>query len=222
MDVSALLAEYRRRADDAAAQPFVEDDVAIAFAAEAESEAALRANLLWDDSATTGRTRYAVAVDQPTIRLSTLLYRIDSATFTPETSTRAQPLTLTGIDWIQSQCAWQTQKGQPCRIAHVGRTEALLYPSPTTAGILLLQGYRLPLFPLEDQDDEPEIPEEHHLGLVDWMLYRTFDTKDGEYGDPTRAAKALDDFVARFGERPTANVMRKQRERRRVTTRYAG
>ena len=54
------------------------------------------------------------------------------------------------------------------------------------------------------------------------LLYRAFQIKDREVEDVSRAALALRDFTLRFGERPTADVLRRHRERRRPTTRYGG
>lgn len=110
--------------------------------------------------------------------------------------------------------------GQPSHAAHSGRSTLTLYPAPSGAGTLLSDVYRLPLYDIDDSfSDEPEIPAELHMGLVDWVLYRVYSTKDSELEDPARAQAALRDFTDRFGERRTGDAQRRHRERRRVTTR---
>lgn len=219
MEVAALLSEYRRRADDRVEQYYVDDEEAMRFASEAEREACMRANLIFDTE-TEGVAVYDVASGQTVLQLSPLVLRIDHATFRPSSGGRESCLVLTGIDWIREQRGSESRESTYLEaLAHVERTQARLFPIPRVAGTLRLQVYRLPQFALEAPDDEPEIAEEHHDGLIDWMLYRTWSAKDSEQEDPARADRALADFTARFGERPTASVMRRHRERRRVTTR---
>lgn len=219
MEVSALLAEYRRRADDRVPEYYVGDEEAMQLASEAEREACMRANLIFDD-ATEGVAVYDIASGQSALKVSSLVWHIEHATFSPSGGGRPRTVRLTGIDWLRQQCGADGREATYVEaLAHVERTEVRLFPLPRVAGILRLQIYRLPQFALESLSDEPEIAEEHHDGLVDWMLYRTWSAKDSEQEDPARAAQALADFTARFGERPTADVMRRRRERRRVTTR---
>lgn len=217
MEVSALLAEYRRRADDRVKDYYVDDEEAMRFASEAEREAAIRSKLLFDTS-TPEVVEYTLAPGQAEVPLSPLVYIIDDASVAVG-SGRSCNLDLTGLDQIRTHSNWLTATGRPRLLAHLERNIARLYPAPAQGGTLRLAVYRLPLFPLQTPYDEPEIGEEHHDGLIDWMLYRTWSAKDSEQEDPARADKALADFTARFGERPTASVMRRHRERRRVTTR---
>lgn len=217
MEAAELVAEYRRRADDKSEPYHTSDPDALKFAAEAEREASIRAKLLFDAS-TSEVVEYAVSPGQAEIALSPLVFIIDAASI--ETgSGQSYGLDLTGLDAIRAHPGWLTARGRPQQLAHMERNIARLYPVPTQAGKIRLAVYRLPLYPIEEMDDEPEIAEEHHDGLIDWMLYRTWSAKDSEQEDPQRADRALADFTARFGERPTASVMRRHRERRRVTTR---
>lgn len=222
MEVSALLAEYRRRADDRAGKKHTSDEEAIRFAAEAEREAAIRARLL-RDSETDGVAVYTASEGGSIVQLSKLVFLIDAATFQPASGGRARPLYLSGMDEIRTYCDWETRSETFVQaIAQIDRYNVRLFPSARAGGTLRLSVYRLPLAPLEGIYDEPEIAEEHHDGLVDWMLYRTWSAKDSEQEDPRRAAQALADFTERFGERPTAGQMRMLQERRRTTTRYGG
>ena len=215
-EASALLAEYRRRADDNAEPLYVADEQVFVMLSEGEREACLRGAPIFDTS-TAEVVSYAVAADQATITLDSRILRIDHATFTP-TGGRACNLAVTGIDEVRSRCL-STTASRPQYACHESRTTLKLYPTPSEAGTLALDVYRLPLLDIEDDTDEPEIPLELHDGLVDWVLYRVYSTKDSELYDLDRAAIALRDFTERFGERRNADAMRRHRERRRVTTR---
>lgn len=218
MDLGELIEEFRRRADDVATSTLYDDAALARFATEAEREAAERGRLLYDDTSA-GITTYAVVASTPRILLDPAVFDIDAASFTASGGGRALELDLVGIDWIREQPDWQTREvSRPWALAMVGR-EARLFPGPRVAGTLQLSVYRYPLDALEDPLDEPEIAPEHHEGLIDWMLYRAYSTKDGEAGDDRRAAQALADFTDRFGEREQAGVTRRRRERRRINTR---
>lgn len=220
-ELSALLAEYRRRADDSAEQPLMPDEDAVRLFAEAEREACLRSSPIYDTT-TPEFTRYAVAAGSGQVRVSLPLQvlRIDAAAFTPNGTTREEPVELTGIDRIlEAQWCRAVTSARPSYAAHAERYAVTLFPAPNQGGTLRLSVYRLPRYDLEALDDEPEIPAELHEGLVDWVLYRTYQSKDGEQEDPARAANALAAFTERFGERVSADVMRKHNERRRITTR---
>lgn len=215
MTLSDLIDEFRRRASDNATPPDFSDAQCGIFATEAEKEACLRAKLLLDDS---GDFDQAIAAGQATILLDPLVLELSAASFTPTGSTAAD-LTLTGMDWIRDQCDWQTRTcSRPWRLAQL-RDSLRLYPIPSVAGSLSLSLYRFPANAIADLTDEPEIPVQHHDGLVDWMLFKAFSTKDSEYEDEKRAATALGLFEQRFGPRPDADTLRRQQERRRVTTR---
>lgn len=218
MDLKKLIAEARRRSDDTEVPPFVSDEAYAPLASEAEREACIRARLLFDDS-TADVTQYAITAGSGLITLHESVDIITAAEFQPAAGGRRRELDLTGMDWIRGQCDWSTRtSSRPGYLAHISSHQARLWPTPSVAGTLYLSVYRLPLFELEALEDEPEIAAEEHAGLVDWMLYRVYTNKDGEQFDPARADAALAAFEERFGERNSADVRRRHRERRRVTT----
>lgn len=217
-EASALLAEYRRRAGDRAEPPNVTDAEFFALLTEAEQEACQRAHPIFDAD-TAEVCVYAVPAEAGSIALDPRVLRVDHASFAPSGG-RPGRVRLTGIDALRDMSRGGTTiASRPSLIAHSGRSTLTLYPPPSGTGILTLDVYRMPLYDIEDGADEPEIPSELHMGLVDWVLYRVYDTPDMELTDPQRAAKALADFTERFGERRDGDTQRKHRERRRVTTR---
>lgn len=219
MNLEQLIAAYRLRSDDRSTPPHVSDADLALFASEAEREACIRARLIFDSTSGTGLTQYAVTANQAVVDIHPLIDIISAARFQPAAGGKPRELELTGLDWIQDQCDWQGRtSSRPCALAHLQK-QVRIWPMPSVAGTLYLDVYRLPLSALEDPEDDPEIDEDHHDGLVDWMLFRVYSSKDGELEDPKRAADALALFEERFGERPSADVRRRHRERRRVTTR---
>ena len=219
-EASALLAEYRRRADDRAEPYFMSDAQVLALLTEAEQEACQRSHPIFDCD-TAEVVEYAIAAEQSSVTLNQRVLRVDHATFTPDGALRGCRMELTGIDAIRElQDARGTAiASRPTHAAHSGRSTLTLFPAPSVAGTLRLDVYRLPLYDIETESDEPEIPAELHMGLVDWVLYRVCSVKDSELEDPARAARCLADFAERFGERRTGDAQRRHRERRRVTTR---
>lgn len=218
-EASALLAEYRRRADDNATPPHTSDDSVFAMLSEAEQEACQRSHPIFDCD-TAEVVEYAVDAGQSSVALDPRVLRVDHAAFTPAGALHGCRMKMTGIDAIRDmQDGRNVISSRPSHAAHSGRSTLTLYPAPSGAGTVRLDVYRLPLYDIEGASDEPEIPSELHMGLVDWVLYRVYSTKDSELEDPARAQVALRDFTDRFGERRTGDAQRRHRERRRVTTR---
>lgn len=222
MDVTALLAEYRRRADDIKTVPRTDDATLTGFLAEGEDEAAVRSDCIYDDSS--DFTTLAITAGTATWPIDPRILRVTAATFQPTGYTYAQPLRLRGIDWIEDENRYFHDCRplvEPCPGTLVERfdNQVVLFRTPSLDGTLQLSVRRRPLFPLEATDDEPEIPENQHIGLVDWCLWRALNCKDGEEGDTKLAASYYAAFEARFGPRKTLEQIRRQRERRRVTCR---
>ena len=84
-------------------------------------------------------------------------------------------------------------------------------PAPITTGLLLLEGYRLPLEPISVLD-RPEIHQAHHFNLVDWALYRGYSRPDSDVMDLERAALHERAFSAYFGDRTDSDLRRITRE----------
>lgn len=222
MELEALFAEYRRQADDNASPQLTSDETLFGWVNEAEREAAIRASLLFDD--TSAFLSIPVIAGTHTYSLDPRIHAIENVSLQLTAGGRPTELDLVGMDEIRSRCDWKTKTGRPTHAIHIDRLHLRIWPTPSTyyAGTLALEVYRHPYVEMDQPDDEPEIPAEHHLGLVDWLLWRTFSQKDGEQYDPGRANDALARFEERFGERDSADVMRRKRERSRVTTRYGG
>lgn len=75
------------------------------------------------------------------------------------------------------------------------------YPEPTadyTGTNIMLRVVRKPLvvLTLDDLDAEPEVPEDYHLGLLDWAAYRALRNIDSDAGAAEKADKFKKEFDA--------------------------
>ncbi len=220
MDAAALIAAYRARADDEIEPYFATDEELLRHASEAEREACARARLIWDD--TSAFLTLTVVADQRDYLLDERIDRIENAAYVAAAGSTCA-LRLGDSDDLFDANHDSNRTGRPVRAARRGRI-LRLWPTPTAAhlGVVRIACYRFPLAAMEDPSDEPEIPYQHHTGLVDWMLHRVFSRPDADQKDDPRSTEALAMFTHRFGERPSADVQRRHDERRRVTTRYGG
>lgn len=92
--------------------------------------------------------------------------------------------------------------GVPTHLVHGLTTGSLhLWPIPEQDGLIRLTAQRLPIKPLRNPGDKPEIRRELHPALVDWMLYRAYSREDTDLYNDTKAAVALGRFEAEFGRK---------------------
>ena len=76
------------------------------------------------------------------------------------------------------------------------------------SGELKLECYRVPVNPMADDNDEPEISAAHHRRLDGWVRYRAYMVPDSDFGDKKRAEQGIADFEDYFGRRPDADHRR--------------
>lgn len=92
-----------------------------------------------------------------------------------------------------------------------------LYRVPEVAGTIHMTVDRLPsksmLWPSRHQDI-PEMHEQHHLCLLDYMKYLAYKKRDAETEDKKLATDFLDAFTAMVGERPDARLLRVRKQER--------
>lgn len=217
MNLSDLIDAFRFRISDEVAPYFVSDEMAAKFLSEAEREAAVRARLLH------GESRSEVLALAESVALQPKVFEVISVRF-GRSDARLRDVCLTGLDTVDDHgLRLRKHPGVPRYAVHSPTTRVIaLFPAASQPGVAYVEWYRLPFYDMEEGDDEPEIAEQHHAGLVEWAAYRAYSSKDTELYDEARAQDALAKFTELYGERPTARVMRRHAERRRVVTRYGG
>lgn len=211
MNLEALLLAYRAAALDKVEPYLVEDEQVIEWVNEGENEAAVRMRLL-HESADADVCEIDVASGTAVYTLHPGLFELTHTAFRLDGSTERTPVRLVSTGWLdQNVPCWRDEAGTPL-YAVQQETSIRLVPKPDADGTFLLEGYRLPLAPMVDTEDEPEIHVAHHRYLVDWPLYRAFSVPDSEMLDAGKADAALARFTRYFGERPDANLRRTTRE----------
>ena len=92
-----------------------------------------------------------------------------------------------------------------------------VWPIPVNSGQVHMTVDRLPtksmLWPSRHQD-VPEIGEEHHLCLLEYMKHLAYKKRDAETEDKKLAQDFLDAFTAMVGERPNARLLRIRKQER--------
>lgn len=212
MTLEQLIARFRLDADDRVANPYLSEDQDVAaWLTEAQAEAAIRGRLLMEAS---NPAVCEIVVDPgvSTYDLHPALYELTHLRFKPTGAFLAQPVRLKTreeLDRIDSH--WRDRADGVVEWAIQDDSRLTLVAKPSAGGVLLLEGYRVPLRPLQEPDDKPEIHQAHHLHLVHWALYRHFMRPDAEFYDPKRAMAAEAEFTAYFGARPDADLRRSTR-----------
>lgn len=101
-------------------------------------------------------------------------------------------------------------------------TQLILSRVPTTADVLTLHCYRLPMKGMENDSDTPEIREVYHRQMVDWAISLCYLIPDAELFNPNAADIYAMRFTQSFGERPSALVRRNQRRKAARVVAYNG
>lgn len=211
MNLEQLISQYRLEAGDNAVPPFCLDDWLIIWFNEAQDEAAVRGRMLLEES-NPAVCEIAIAPGTAGYALHPKLYEIAHLLFEPADGSRGCEVKLLSrekLDCIDPD--WRTWPQEQPRFAIQTDTRLRLVPVPSAAGVLRLEGYRLPMKALASDNDKPEINEAHHLKLVDWVLYRAFGIPDADMHDPTRSGLAYTRFESYFGPRPDADLRRSTR-----------
>lgn len=211
MNLEQLIAQFRIDAEDLV-QPYLWPDEWVApWLTEAVSEAAVRGRLLFE-AADPAICEIAVTAGVATYPLHKSLYELEHLRFKAAgagNSERVRLKTREELDRIRP--GWRDRAdSQPC-FAIQDDTRITLVDRPSVAGTLYVEGYRLPLRALVNDNDKPEINEAHHRHLVHWALYRAFSKPDADGRDPGRAAAAEAAFTAYFGPLPDADLRRSTR-----------
>ena len=214
MTLEQLRALYRSLARDEAEPYLAGYELVDALLNEAEDEAALRARLLHDDS-----TAAVCEIDVEevsgsiphTYTLHASLYELTSVRlFTPADGDPVD-LRLVSREWLNRNVPdWRESTEDPAYAIQQDTTLRIV-PAPSAEGLLKLEGYRLPLAPMVEDEDTPEINGAHHRHLVQWVLHRVFGVPDSEMFDAARSGRALAEFERHFGPPVDADLRRSTR-----------
>lgn len=213
MRVDDFITRFRTAVKDEADPPFWKNEEIIGFLNEAVQEACERAKLI-EDRLTPQVCNVQLQVGVSSYNLHPSVFEIKRLTF------RGRPLNETSVEELDCEApGWEIRVGTPRwfvfeQASGMQPAKVRLVPAPTMAEPIALTVYRGALRPLDvgTCSAKPEIAERFHERLMDWMFHRAYLKQDAEVFDPNKAAVSLGLFVQAFGERPDANVQRKQRD----------
>lgn len=218
MRADALVALARQDLDDLVEPYLWTPPVLLAFVAEAQQEACMRANLLWD--ATSAFCTIAVTATTSTVALDTRINRIVWAGW--DNGDTLQPIEIMDEREIDRRSPrWRSQTGVPWAIVQKPNAVRLL-PAPADAGTLQLEVFRSPLLTTLVGASTLEVPDRYAHLLVDWVVHRAFLTRDSDKQASERAAAAAARFDASFGPRPNVAAQASRQTRRDTAVRPEG
>ena len=215
MNLAELTRRFRVWAQDQVHPYLFSDEDVADWMTDAQVQAAVRARLLFDDT-TPAVCTVAVVSGVASYPLHPALYELVLVRFKATGATCSIPLRIVSREWLTDHVRdWRDAtdwQGSSKRFCVQSETGLRIVPIPDEAGDLLIEGYRLPLNPLVNDTDKPEIHEASHEKLIQWALHRAFSLPDTEGVDPNRAAAAEREFTAYFGPMPDADMRRMTRE----------
>ncbi|UCD23237.1 MAG: hypothetical protein JSW51_09265 [Gemmatimonadota bacterium] len=212
MKLEDLVRELRRTLNDfgpyiATDEEWVDDDADMlwknaeltTYIQRAEEEYTRRYPI--PDDTTAAVCTVTVTATQPYVTLDPRVLQVDRIKLS--TGTKAiKRITVDELDETLAE-SWEAEAGEPTHyIFEHHELRLRLYPIPTTTGTAALRVGRKALRPLrwDYNHRHPEIPENHHLLLLDWaahLAYLKDDTEDTY--DVKRAGTFRDIFNANVG-----------------------
>lgn len=213
MQLSDLITRFRMLANDKVEPYFIDDASVIDWLNDAVNEACIRGRLLLE-SQNPDVCHIAVTAGTANYPLHESLYELSQIWFEPVDGSKGSYLALMSAENLDHRYKcdnWKLMKGVP-QFAIQDDTAIRLVPIPSIEGELQLEGYRIPLAPLQNETDKPEINQIHHIQLIQWALHQAFNVPDAEFFDPNRSMQAEQAFTEYFGARPDSDLRRTTRE----------
>ncbi|MBO9679560.1 MAG: hypothetical protein J7556_15060 [Acidovorax sp.] len=197
MTLKELIALYRADAFDGQEQMFCSDELLAIYANDGQDEACRRALLLRDSASPMCTISFqagdeSVGVDRRVIGIQRAF--VDGHA--------VDVVAVERMDCSHPGWQFETRRDRPVRLVTGMTTGKLhLWPVPDAPGKIRLTVHRLPMRPMSGCDSTPEIRQELHRALVDWMLYRAYSREDTDLHNDAKAAVALAKFEAEFGRK---------------------
>lgn len=204
MTLQDLISVYRYEADDRKT-PYLLSDVELKeFANDAQNEACRRARMLLDSTTTSVCRLTFTAGGSPVLQLDPRVIHVRRVGWTGR-SLALQPRLTSQMDLdFPGWDTHATQQEPSVYVSDVAPQAIRIYPTPAVSGTVGLSVYRLPLDPMGELDDVPEIPEYAHRALLQWVLFRSYSKHDVDVFDSAKAGTAYKLFVQEFGEAQSA------------------
>ncbi len=220
MNLTELIGSFRRDIKDTVV-PYIWSDVDVtAWINEAETEAAIRAGLLFDAS-TPAYCDISVVAGTRTYTLNDVVNEVTRVWLEDGAGERAELALVTEEQIERDYPDWR--EGTATELdAVIHRSNTLeLGTVPTENGTLRLEVYRGPAAAMVAGGDSPEIALVHHRHLIKWAMYRAFSVPDTDGFDPNRSASSMNEFEEYFGPHPGQGLRKSRNASRTTWSRFA-
>jgi hypothetical protein len=207
MTLEELIRRFRVAAGDKTAPYLFPDEDVTDWLNDAQEQACIRARLLRED-ANTDVTRITLSVGTHTYRLHESLYEIIALNLIQAAGGDPVSLVIKSREWLDANMPRWRFTEDPARYVIQDETSIRVVGTFAVGDRIDMECYRLPLEPMANDADEPEIHRAAHVHLIDWALHRAFSVPDAEGFDATRSQKSETDFTAYFGPLPDADMRR--------------
>jgi hypothetical protein len=191
MEIAELMTIVRSDyLDDEASGYLWSDAFLLRSFAEAERQACLRSNLIYDDAMIT-----TLAAGTASYTLSSKLTSIERVYLS--NGTVCTHKSMESLDYGYPTWRTDTYIGDNAVNFCVKGRKLRLSPSPSVDDVALtltIEGYRLPLESTVDAGYEPEIPEAYHHDLIYWVLHEAYKKQDAD----TYGQEKTNDYLNRF------------------------
>lgn len=211
MNLEDLIRRFRTLAGDKKAPFMWEDEDIRDWLNDAQVQACVRGRLLLED-ADAAMCVIDIEADRHTYPLHEKLYELVRLDYKATGESCSTPIKVVSREWLDDKQPHWREIHRPTRYAIQGETSIRLAGTPTTAGVLTIEAYRLPREVMAQPASRPEIHEASHEHLINWALHKAFSVPDAQAFDPQRAALAEDAFTAYFGRMPDSDMRRMTRE----------
>lgn len=210
MTVDDIVLFARTYVLDDAVLPYLWSDIELLdYANDAEQEACRRASLLIDES--TAQDADAVPLCTLAVVAGTSLYTISKKILRVRTAIPAVnnvALMQKTENWLDEFYPnWREDTGTPVYFVQ-DKDWIRFVPEPVADDTVTLNVIRFPLADMAlaqgPPEDSPEIPEEYHRDLTDWIAHRAYNKQDAETQDLLKSQIFEDRFERKFGPKLSA------------------
>ncbi|WP_043004871.1 DUF6682 family protein [Comamonas testosteroni] len=197
MTLEELIALYRFRAQDKEEPHLCDDDTVRLYLKEAQDEACRRGQLLLQSTGAMCQVQFQAGAEL--IQFDRRVLKV-LRSYVDGCQVRVVPVDV--MDLNHPNWQFDSQRDKPRVLISGLTTDALhLWPIPNQSGEVRLSVQRLPMKPMVVDSDRPEIREEAHPALVEWVIHRVYGTQDVDLYDPNKSETALRKFEAEFGKK---------------------
>lgn len=204
MNLRELIKQFRVLSKDMVRKYLWPDEELIPWFAEAEKEAAQRARLIRDSDEIT------LSIGDKSCDLPSGMFDVQYAELRAVDGTVYEIHATDHVELTATRPGWRTKTDRPREFIDNGDGTLTLGYVCDAEYTLYVEGFRTPKNPLSSESDEPEIAEDHHSKLVDWVFFRAYSKPDVDTLNPGKSADGEDRFTKHFGKRLNADLRRRQ------------